>query len=529
MRSEQPDYSPARVFDVTRYGAKGDGKTKSTDAIQRAVDGCFEAGGGTVYLPPGKHLSGPITLKSNVTLYLDAGATLLGSELLEDYGNVRHLVFASEASNIAIAGEGTIDGSGQVFWPTPQRRPGGAVELVACKMVRIRDVTIQNSPSWSLHVYGCENVSIRGVSISNDFSGPNTDGIDVTSCSDVTISDCRISTGDDAIVLKNLTRGHGPETKRSCRNITVTNCVISSHCNGFKIGTESERDFENITFSNSVVFMNDPKQPDEPRVRGIAGVAVEMVDGANLSNVVVSNIVVKNFHAAVFIRLGNRGRNQPVPTPGTLRHVSIDNLVAVGTVVTSSITGLPGHNVEDVSLSNIRIVMDPEGKSDDARMARAAARAAEGGEGVPERPGEYPEAWMFGGLPSYGLYCRHVDGLTLRNFQASPMRSDKRPMLICDDISNLTLDGLEVIAAGKPRVDGDQPFLRFVNVKNALIRGCRAPLGTAAFLRVEGDGSDGICAVGNDFSGARKAFDISPGVKSEAICESANRPAKSDS
>lgn len=529
MRSEQTVRSFGRVFDVLEYGAKPDGKTKNTEAIQRAVDRCFEAGGGTVYLPAGTYLSGSIILKSNTALYLDAGATLLGSEQLEDYSEGKCLVFASEASNITIAGEGKIDGSGRAFWPTPQRRPRSTIELVACKTVRIRDITVENSPCYTIHTCGCENVSIRGVSIFNDFQGPNTDGIDVTSCSDVSISDCRVITGDDAIVLKNSTRRHLPGTRLPCRNITVTNCVLSSFCNGFKIGTESERDFENITFSNSVVFMNDPGLPDEPLLRGIAGVAVEMVDGASLSNVVVSNIVVKNFHAAIFIRLGNRGRNQPVPTPGTLRRVSIDNLIASGTVVTSSITGLPGHNVEDVSLSNIRIAMDAEGKPDDPRMAKAAARAAEAGEGVPELPGDYPEAWMFGELPSYGLYCRHVDGLTLGNFQASTSESDRRPMLICDDASNLTLDGLAVSPSGKQRADGDQAFVRFVNVKDALIRGCRAPKGTAAFLKAEGENTEGICVLANDLSEAGKAFEVSGGARREAIFESANRPSKSGS
>jgi len=208
-----------RIYDVLEFDAAGDGKTLDTAAINRAIDTCTAAGGGTVYLPPGTYLSGMVILKSNVTLYLEAGATLLGSKNISDYSsqagppatgdaNQKHLIFARDAENVGVAGPGRIDGQGPKFWvpsgrkPLPPQeawrdvatydwkplsRPSPMLEFYNCKNLRIEDVRIENAPGWTLRPIHCDNVFIRGISIKNPIIGPNCDGIDPTCCHNVFI------------------------------------------------------------------------------------------------------------------------------------------------------------------------------------------------------------------------------------------------------------------------------------------------------------------------------------------------------
>lgn len=445
------------VFNVLDYGANPDGKTLCKKNIQAAVDACHKAGGGTVYLPAGDYLSGTIVLKDNVTFYLEAGATLWASKRMEDYGKPpapkggktpggRHLIQAVDAMNITVKGEGSINGNseGDVFWEklkTPKHQPGQRywcywdwddlehpffhwkgksrpttlLEFVNCRDLRIKDITIESAPEWTLHPVHCDNVLIDGITIKNKYYGINTDGIDVDACINVMISNCNISAGDDAIVIKNKNR-YG--LKRFSRNITVTNCILSTSCLGFKIGTETLDGFENITFSNSVI-----SNPDD-RPKGICGIAIEMVDGADLRGVHVSNIAIRNFNTPIFIRLGNRGRGQSEPTPGTLSDVFINNISAVGCRITSSITGLPGHYIKNVNLSNIFV------RTKGGEPKELAAKV------VPELPDGYPEATMYGKLPAYGFYCRHVDGLRFSNVRVVCDEPDGRPMMIFDDVIN---------------------------------------------------------------------------------------------
>ncbi|MGH9665613.1 MAG: glycoside hydrolase family 28 protein, partial [Bryobacteraceae bacterium] len=351
----------------------------------------------------------------------EAGATLRGSTDLADYtlhegpprgsdANQQHLIFARGSEDIAITGRGVIDGRGQSFWarsgrpePKPEdlwrdvatydwkklARPSPMVEIVECRNVRIEGVTLKNSPGWTLRPIGCDSVFIRGIRIRNPIYGPNTDGIDPTCCQNVFIADCDIATGDDTICLKSESP-YGGDVRVS-KNITITNCVLTGCCNGFKMGTATRGGFENITFSNSVVYNDDV--PLNQRV--IAGIAVEMVDGGWVDGVAISNIRMQNVRTPIFVRMGARHGH------GRLRGVMISDVHATGAILTSSITGLPGQEAEDVTLSNIRIDSVEGGKSEWAALD------------IPERPGSYPEARMFGRLPAYGLYCRHVKGLRL--------------------------------------------------------------------------------------------------------------------
>ena len=508
----------ARLFDVREYGATGDGKSKDTALIQKAVDACAQAGGGTVYLSAGTYLSGTIVLKGNVTFHLEAGATLLGSTDLADYNlqagppakgdaNGKHLVFARDAENVTLSGSGRIDGQGRAFWEPanrvapkpedlwrdvatydwkPMDRPSPMVEFFNCRNLRIEDVTLANSSGWTLRPIECDTVSIRGLKIRNPVIGPNTDGIDPTCCRNVFISDCDIATGDDCICLKS----EGPYGRMGLsQNITITNCVLTCCCNGLKFGTATRGGFENVTFSNSVIYNNDV--PLNARV--ISGIALEMVDGGWVDGVVISNIRMQRVRTPIFLRLGARNGN------GRMRGVMIENVHATGAILTSSITGIPGHPVEDVTLSNIRIDTEEAGQA--AWMEQSVNEQIKG----------YPEARMFGRLPAYGFYCRHVTGLKFENVAVSTSRPDERPAMHFEDVQGLHLDRVDVAAPSKP-----QPLIRLIHVQDAAITACTAPANTSIAVALEGSATKGVRLAGNDFSQARTAYELRGGASAPA-------------
>ncbi|PZG01930.1 glycoside hydrolase family 28 protein [Micromonospora deserti] len=525
--------SPSRpslghFFDVRDHGAKGDRSTLNSRAIQDAIDAAAAAGGGLVYVPPGTYLTGGLALKSHVTLHLEAGATLLGSPDLADYpaypgppvdcdANQRHLIYARGAENIAITGLGTIDGQGQAFWesrgrpPVPLEdqwrdviawnlkpvgendRPSPMIELVECRNVRIEDVTLRNSPGWTLRPIGCDTVLIRGIVIRNPIDGPNTDGIDPTCSENVLIANCDIDTGDDAICLKSEDPYGG---LRVSRNITVTNCVLSTCCNGFKIGTRTLGGFENITFSNSVIYSR--QVPLNERV--IAGLAIEVVDGGWIDGLVVTGLRLQNVRTPIFVRLGNRGDGRPAPSPGRLRGVMISDLHASGAILTSSISGVVDQHVEDVTLRNIRIDTDEGGQREWVDRV------------VPEVEADYPEARMFGRLPSYGLYCRHVTGVTVSGLTVRCTVPDRRPLLVTDDAADLNLTDIDGSGPGP-----DVALLDLRDTRDASIRTSRAPRGTDVFARVSGSRSERVALVGNDLTNARIPVLVTGGATADRV------------
>lgn len=466
--SAEPTSTPP--FNVRDFGAVGDGVTLDTQAIQKAIDACAEAGGGTVYLQGGTFLSGTIRLKSNVTLLVEAGATLLGSTNIEDYPDItpeiiylyrarftKYLIYAEKAENIGLAGRGVIDGQGKHF-PARHGDDKGRPYIVRfseCKNVRVEDLTFRDSARWLSHYLACDNVTISGITIHSKIR-ENRDGIDVDSCQDVRISDCRIDTGDDAIVLK-------ATTQRPCKRVTVTNCILSSMASAFKMGTESNGGFEDITVSNCVIHDT-----------GYSGIAVEMVDGGALDRVTISNITMRDVKAPIFVRLGNRARpipDLPPPGMGSLRNVIISNVQATGAdTMGCSITGIPGYPVENVTLSNIRIESSGGGTAKDASR------------NIPERIDAYPSGKMFGTLPAYGFFCRHANNLRLHNIDLTFNEDDQRPAIVCDDVHDLDIFGLR--ADVSPTADS---CIRLRNVHDALIHRCRSNATTETFLQLEAD------------------------------------------
>jgi hypothetical protein len=467
------------IFNPRSFGAIGDGRAKDSPAVQRAVDACTTAGGGIVYLGPGTYLCGTVILKSNVTLYLEAGAVLLGSGDINDY-EPRHLIFASGAQDVGLAGPGKIDGQGSAFWvhvprpPVPEDKvwsdaihldwtrkkcPSPMVEFEDCTDVRISDVFLCNSPGWTLRPFNCDRVQIRGIVINNPVYSPNSDGIDPTGCQDLVISDCVIETGDDAICLKSESLNGA--TVRVSKNIVVTNCILSGCCNGFKFGTPTFGGFENITFSNSVIYNDDVPLPS----RVIAGIQLSAVDGGWVDGVVITGIQMRRVRAPICIRRGTRHTDNVTPRNG-LRGIVIDGLHATDAILTSSITGLPDLHVEDVRLADIRIATIMPGKPEWVAHP------------VPEVPADYPQSRMFGWLPASGLYVRHVQGLSMRNVSISAPTDEWRPTFVFDDVQDLQCDGLQ----STPAANGE-PMLQMDDVTGAWLSQTTAPKDARALLK----------------------------------------------
>jgi hypothetical protein len=522
-------------FSVRSFAATGDGKTMDTTSIQRAIEACTQSGGGTVYVAPGTYLTGTIVLKSNVNFHLESGATILGSKDLADYkplandagpklkgdANAKHLIFARDAENLSITGNGHINGQGASFWipsgrktPLPQDawrdvatydwkpldRASPMVELFNCKNVRVEDVTFENASGWTFRPIECDTLVIRGLKIRNPVIGPNTDGIDLTCCRNVSISDCDIATGDDAICLKS----EGPYGVMGLsRNITITNCVLTCCCNGLKFGTATQGGYENITFTNSVIHNDDV--PLNARV--ISGIAIEMVDGGWVDGVVISNVSMQRVRTPIFVRLGARRSSEKTSGDGRthLRGVMINNVHATGAILTSSITGIPGSDVQDVALSNIRIETGEGGKREWVEHK------------IPEQIPAYPEARMFGRLSAYGFYCRHVSGLQMDNVQLTSSVPDERPALHFEDVKGLRL---AKVAASAPA--SEQPVMRMVDVQDCLVTGCAAPAKSQVAIEVRGAGSRGLRFVANDLSGSGKGIAIVEGAMESAVMSAAN-------
>ena len=450
------------------------------------------------WFPPGRYLSGTLFLKSRVTLRLDSGATLLGSPKLEDYPwtaasirsyannyTARSLIYAGQLEHIGLEGPGVIDGQGGAFKGPCLGRPY-LLRFVGCRDVSVREVTLKDSAMWVQHYLACEGVRLDGLTVTSKCNA-NNDGIDLDGCQHVRIANCDIQSGDDAIALKST-------LERPCKHVVVTNCLLSSDCNAFKLGTESNGGFENILLSNCALY--DTR---------LAGIALEVVDGGTLDGVSICHLTMQNVKGPIFIRLGNRGRpfkaDLPAPGIGSLRNVSLSDIQATGAgPIGCSITGQPGHPVENVTLSHIRIQCAGGGRETKARRA------------VPEKPGAYPEYSMFGALPAFGFYCRHARNLAFEHVDLSAASPEGRPSLTCEDVEALRLFAWRAESG----VSG-APVIRFEEVREASIHGCVAPEQTGAYLQVGGRTSARIRLFANELGAAAKPVELNPEVPPEAV------------
>jgi hypothetical protein len=302
-------------------------------------------------------------------------------------------------------------------------------------------------------------------------------------------------TGDDTITLKST-------FDRPCENVSITNCVVSSNCNGIKMGTETNGGFKNVAISNCTIFDT-----------GIAGIALEIVDGGTMDGVTISNISMNGVRTPIFMRLGNRARkfkdDMRTPEVGVMRHVTIDNVTATNaTKLGCAISGLPGHPIRDVTLSNIRLRFAGGGRREDTLRE------------VPEKADAYPECTMFGTLPGYGFYCRHVEGIRFDGIDIAWKESDERPAMVFDDVAGLEIESLRAKAPAS-----DLPLLLMTGVMKAIVRGCVAPEGSEAFLALRGECS-GISLIGNDLGAAEKMVEFGEGVDPDVLFDEANRKRK---
>lgn len=424
-------------FDVREHGAKGDGRAKDTRAIQAAIDAAARSGG-TVRFPAGDYVSGTLRLRSQVTLRLEGEATLLASPDKDDFDPPEApgyetfsdletsdfsfaLLQGRRVSDVRILGPGRIDGN------RTSRGGPKPIALRECRRVEIRDLTVTNAPNYNISLLGCDGVDILRVKILNGYS----DGIDPDCCRNVRIVGCHIESRDDAVVLKT---SFALGVRRSTEHVTVTNCHLVTMHNGLKLGTESTGDFRHIEFRDCTIV----GRPHAWKGEMSAGVSLQSVDGGTLERVVASNIRMTNVRSPIFVRLGRRGRAQAPGTEGAVRDVSISNVVATGASGGSSITGVPGLPVGAVSLTNIRI------------QAVGGKREGPVSLEMPEMEAKYPDATMFGDLPAYGLYCRHVAGLTVDGVDLSVAQPDARPAMVLNHARSVSVRALRAM----PPADG---------------------------------------------------------------------------
>jgi hypothetical protein len=511
----QPSSSPDPL-DVRALGARGDGKTLDTAALQGAIDACHAAGGGTVRFPSGTYLTKPIELRSFVTLHLEAGATILGSPRLEDYAiegvdasgesERAGVVTARGAERVAITGRGTIDGNAMAFHdPTKQHdsgdfdrsltrqgagfmpkgvlfddgpiahgeRPGNLVRFFECRDVLVHGVTIQNSPTWTSHYRKCENVTIEAVRINSDASGkrvPNDDGIDLVECDDVRILGCDIDTGDDCIALF------------GSRRVVVTNCTMTTRSVAIRVGYDHSRDIRDCVFSNLVI--HDANRGLGVFVRGAGGV----------ENVIFSDIVLRTR-----LLTGHWwGKAEPVHVsavlwapgvekPGRIRNVTFARLRVEGEHG-MILWGSADSVIEDVRLDDVRVLVrrgpnsDTWGGNVDMRLTRDPALA------LFERD-----------LPA--LLARHTDRLLVRDLSVE--WSDDVPSYFthaieAESFRELVVDGFRGRQAQKAG-----SAIRLVGGEDAVVRDSRAAAGTDTFVEATAVRGRTVFT-GNDVRAARQ-------------------------
>lgn len=447
-------------YDVKDFGAKGDGKALDHEAVNAAIDRCVSDGGGRVVVPSGTYQCGSIRLKSNVELHLAAGATILAAPAsMKAYDEAEHfegtayqdgghtyfrnsLIYAIGQTNVAIMGRGTIDGDGLTRHDTENagNLQGGnigtgdkAIALKQCRNVLIRDITIYRGGHFAIITTGCDLGTIDNVTIDT-----NRDGMDIDCCKYFTISNCKINTPhDDALVLKS---SYALKKPVFCEHITISNCVIMGYkfgtlldgtyqpekvdwvCGRLKLGTESNGGYRNIAITNCSFMYS-------------SGLAFEEVDQGQMENIVVNNITMNHVHHyPIYITTGCRNRGPKERTGvSTGADIHISNVVAndVDSLAGIIVTGMPGHPLRNISLSNIRLQYRGGGTRD------LAARH------YWEQGTNYPEPRFAKATPAYGLFARHVDGLDVSHVAFRTAKPDYRPAVILDDVHNATIIDLK--------------------------------------------------------------------------------------
>lgn len=484
VASSAPGREVRGIYSILDFGAVRDTACVSTDAINAAIDCCSRNGGGRVVIPSGKFKSGTVFLKDNVELYLSDGAYLYASGNYEDFpvqpkaayrsqkdeGGWAALIYAVEAENISVTGNGVIDGRGRGKKGRVSGVAGDAngrprnLLFISCKDVRVSGVHMLNAAMWNQHYLDCEDVTVDNIKVFNHCNG-NNDGIDIDGCRRFILANSVIDSDDDGIVLKST--GSAP-----CEDIIVSNCIVSSYANAIKCGTESTGGFRNIVISDCIVkpSRNKGERILKSTPSGITAISLEVVDGGIMDGVSVDNVMIEGTECPLYVRLGNRGRKHiseaPEPLVGRMRNIQISNITAYGTGnFCSSITGIPGGEIENIYLSNIRFFNrggltegnfrqqgDMDGKRHDTAGNTWRDKYWASHKDVVEDEKGYPQPTVWGNLPSYGLFVRNVKEITVDHAVFRSEKPDPRIPVIAVNVGSLTLDGIQANDASRPVV-----------------------------------------------------------------------------
>jgi len=526
MATEKPKSNPAdvknglRIFNVRDFGAKGDGKTLDTVAIQKAIDTCNQAGGGTVFIPPGIFVIGTVELKSFVTLHISANGKLLGSPRKEDYsagkgvppgnGNIV-LLYAANAENVSIEGKGTIDGNGTAFYTGqgdntgPNSTGGGYFDrphlliFYKCNNLLLRDNFYTKSAYHCCRILNCEQVNIDNIHIYNRVN-KNNDGFHLNSNKYVHIVNCDVRCQDDACALFG-----------SNQFITITNCSFSTRWSIFRFGGGEA---QNIAISNCLIYET-------------YGCPIKISTGrGRLENLTFSNIVMRNVTGPIGIGFGGSSSNNPTPPAAGegffVRNISFNGIRA--TVVprpvnhpdipfdvkvydgelNSCITlnGVGDNYIENVSFTDIQVKFAGGGTKEQAAKKE-----------IPQISAEYFGVWGTapGGPPAYGLYARNVKNLTLHNVRLEYEEPEARPALVFDNVHDCSINGLAVQGSSADSV------LQFTRSSDILLSGTRLLSSCNAFLKLEGSANEGIMLDGGDLRKAAKPIVFEGGATEKAV------------
>jgi polygalacturonase len=442
------------TYNVKNYGATGDGITLDSKAINKTIETTAAAGGGEIIIPAGKYVCGYLHLKSNIHLVLQQGSVLIATDenpeenfdpaeptinkTYQDYGHSHFhdgFIWGDSLHDISITGPGMIWGKGLIKdWEKDSREANKAISLYRCRNVIIRDITILHGGWFSILATGVDNLTLDNVKIDT-----NRDGMDIDCCRNVRVSNCFVNSPyDDGICLKSsFALGYFKATE----NVTITNCQVSGFDEGtlldgtyqrsdnpeyhfsptgrIKFGTESNGGFKNITISNCVFEY-------------CKGLALETVDGALLEDVTIDNITMRDIvNDPIFLRLGSRMRAPAGTLVGKLQRIMISNVEVynANSSYACTISGIPGHNIEDVQLNNISLYF-------------AGGESLATNVQIPEKENSYPEPGMFGNTGSGAFLVRNVNNLQLNNIMIKHITKDERPPFIFDGVSNVSMSNV---------------------------------------------------------------------------------------
>lgn len=452
----------AKDYQITDFGAVADGVFLNSRTIQRAIDYVSQNGGGRLIFTPGHYLCGSIYMKSNVTLHLEEGATLLGSTnpfdyVKDPYVGWMSLIFAIKQDNIGLTGKGTIDGQGfktaynmcdyvnkgvvkdpmKLDRPNETNRPEN-IYFRECTNVNVIGVTLRDPASWNQTYDQCKNVYIDSIFVDSK-SYWNNDGIDIVDCDGVIIRNSFVDAADDIFCFKSH------DANSICQNILLENCTGRSSANGIKFGTVSRGGFKNVTIRNITIY-------DTFR----SAITFAAVDGGVVENITVDGVRSYNTGNVIFLRTGERWHNNK---KGSMKNIVIKNVYAEvpltkpdegysyegpvedlpRNISPASIVGIPSIPIENIHLENIEMVYPGAGNPNYAYRGTTPEELA----GIPEMESYYPEFSQFKELPAWGFYIRHAAGITFKNVTFSAKEKDYRPAIVADDVKGLALDNVK--------------------------------------------------------------------------------------